>query len=389
MRDVYVRGVGMTRFGRLLDQSFKDLARVATLDALADAEAGVGDVEAIFFGNSLAGLITGQETIRGEVATFPLGFGSIPVHNLENACASGGNALHFGWLSVASGLHDTVLVLGVEKAHVGDPARTFSAYAAGTDIDAPFATAEGAGVDRTPLVDRQAVLAQRLMDRYGLTAESFGHITSRSLNNAALNPKAHRQFGATVADVLAARMVVPPLTSLMSSPVSDGGAAVVLSAAPARGRVRIVASAVATRAPLAIDDGPSSPAAATAKAYEQAGLGPDDLDVCELHDASVAYEVMAWADCGLCPEGDQEAWVNEGHTEIGGPLPINPSGGLIGRGHALGASGVAQIVELTEQLQGRSGARQVDGARIALAQIGGGVLGFQTAVSSAHVLVAT
>ena len=149
--------------------------------------------------------------------------------------------MHLGWLAVAAGLHDTVLVLGVEKAHIGDPERTFSAYASGTDIETPFAVADGAGVDRTPLVDRQAVLAERLMNAYGLTIDDFAAVTARSLTNAAANPKAHRQFGGSAADVLAARVVVPPLTALMNSPVSDGGAAVVLSAArpPAAVRIRV------------------------------------------------------------------------------------------------------------------------------------------------------
>lgn len=387
MRDVYVQGVGMTRFGRLTDRTFKDLGREAAGAAMKDAGVAVGDIEALFFANSLAGLITGQESIRGQVVAFPLGFGTIPMHNVENACASAGDALHLAWMAVASGLHDTVLALGVEKAHVGDPERTFSAYASGSDVEDPYEVAEGAGVDRTPLVDRQAVLARRLMDERGLTVEAFAKIASRSLTNAARNPLAHRQFGAGVDDVLAARMVVDPITSLMSSPVSDGAAAAVISSRPVAGGVRIAASRVATRPPLTVPDGPSAPTSATRAAYEVAGMGPQDLDLAEVHDASVAYEVMAWGDCGLCPEGREREWALSDHTAIGGPFPINTSGGLVGRGHAIGASGIAQIVELVEQLQGRSGQRQVEGARVALAQIGGGVIGFQTSVSSAHILV--
>lgn len=387
MRDVYIHGVGMTRFGRLEDRTFKDLGREAAESALRDAGVETSDIEAIFFANSLAGLLIGQESIRGQVATFPIGFGTIPVHNVENACASAGDALHLAWMAVASGLHDTVLALGVEKAHIGDPARTFAAYASASDVEDPYEVADGAGVDRTPLVDRQAVLAKRLMEERGLTVEAFAKIAARSLANAAKNPYAHRQFGGTVEDVLSARLVVEPITSLMSSPVSDGGAAAVLSSRPAPGSVRIAASRVATRPPLAAPDGPTAPRSATLAAYEAAGLGPEDLDVAEVHDASVAYEVIAWGDCGLCPMGSENDWALSDHTAIGGPLPINPSGGLVGRGHAIGASGLAQVTELVQQLRGQAGPRQVEGARVALAQIGGGVLGFQTSVSSAHILV--
>lgn len=390
MVDVSVRGVGMTPFGRHLDRSLKDLTREAVLAALVDAELAVGDVDAVVFSNSLAGLITGQECIRAETVLFPLGFGSIPMHNVENACASAGNALHLGWLSIRAGECDTVLVVGAEKAHHEDKARTFAAYAAGTDVEAPFATADGAGEDRTPLVDRQARLARELMAERGLTREAFAAIAARAYANGSRNPMAHRQFGATAEEVLESRTVVDPITSLMSSPVSDGAAAAVLTRAdrdPQRRDVRVAASALATRPPLDDPDGPSATAASTAAALERAGVGVADLDVAEVHDASVAYEVIAWGDTGLCPPGDELAWATTGRTEIGGALPINPSGGLIARGHAVGASGLAQVHELVGQIRGEAGDRQVEGARVALAQIGGGVIGFQTAVSASHVLV--
>ena len=169
MNDVFVRGTGMTRFGRWLERSMKDLGREAVEATLADAEAVVGGIDAIFFANSLGGLITGQECIRGEVIAYPLGFGTIPIHNVENACASGGNALHLAWMAVASGMYETVLALGVEKANHEDRTRTFSTYRAGTDIESMFEVGEGAGTDRTPLVDRQAALAKRLMETRGMS----------------------------------------------------------------------------------------------------------------------------------------------------------------------------------------------------------------------------
>lgn len=387
MEEVYVRGIGMTKFGKFLDLSMKDMARESVEEVLADAEMESKDIQAIFFANSLAGLITGQECIRGEVVTYPLGFGTIPIHNVENACASGGNALHLAWMAVASGMCDTAMALGVEKANHADKSVTFSAYRSGTDVEEMFATGNGSGIDRTPLVDRQAALAKELMSEKGFTSDAFGLIAAKAYQYGALNPKAHRQNGHDLQTVLGSRMVVDPITSLMSSPVSDGGAAVIVSRFRGHGAaIRIAGSRLASRPPKGVTE-PSSVRAATTAAYEAAGIAPREIEIAEIHDASVAYEVIAWEGCGLCPIGDELKWAMSGHTAMGGVLPINTSGGLISRGHALGASGLAQINELVLQLRGNAGPRQVDSARVALAQIGGGVIDWQTSVSTAHVLI--
>jgi acetyl-CoA acetyltransferase len=381
----------MSPFGKHLDTSMKEMARVAVAAALKDAGAEVKDIQAMFFSNALAGLITGQECIRGEVTAYPLGLAGIPIHNVENACASGGNALHLAWLAVASGLYDTVLALGVEKTNLEDRQRTFAAYGAGMDVEERFATGDGAGHERTPFVDRQARLAQALFVDKGVTLEALARIASRSLEAARYNPFAHRRFGATVQAVLDARVVVAPLTSLMSSPISDGAAAVVVTSRPeafASSRsVDVLASRMATRPPQDQPDAPNAVEASALAAYEQAGLGPDDMDLAEVHDASVAYELMAWSDTGICPPGDEQRWVDEGVTEAGGAMPVNRSGGLVGRGHALGASGLAQVHDVVQQLRGEAGDLQLDGdRRHALVQIGGGVVDWLTAASSVHIL---
>lgn len=387
MTDIYIRGTAMTKFGRHLDTSLKELGAQVVGAVMESAQMEVGDMEAMFFSNALAGLITGQECIRGEVIGYPLGFGSIPIHNVENACASGGNALYLACMAITAGVHDTVLALGVEKANHEDRPRMFSAYAAGTDVEQMFDTGEGAGTDRTPLVDRQAVLAQALFDNAGMTVRGLASIAAKAYAYGKRNPDAHRQLDIGIDDVLEARTVVDPITSLMSSPISDGAAAVIVSRYPGPGvNIKITGSAMASRPPQG-SDGPSSAAAATAKAYELAGIGPEDVDIAEVHDASAAYEAMAWTATGLCKPGDEERWAIEGHTALGGPMPVNPSGGLIARGHALGASGLAQIHELTTQLRGEAGERQAGSPRIALAQVGGGVIDWETAVSTAHVLV--
>ena len=384
----------MTPFGKHLDRSMKHLASEAVEAALRDAEVHRDEVQVAFVGNSFAGLVTGQECIRGETVLFPLGFGTIPMHNVENACATGGNALHLAWLAVTSGMCDTALALGVEKANHEDRSRTFSAYMGGMDVEEMFAFGDGAGVDRTPFVDRQAALARELMDERGVTVEAMARVAARALENGARNPMAHRRFGGTTETVLDARTVVEPITTLMSSPVSDGAAAAIVTRLasgerPGPSDVRIRASQMATRPPLDAEDGPTAATAAATAAYEAAGVGPGDLDVVEVHDASVAYELRAWSECGLCPVGDEMDWIESGRTEIGGALPVNPSGGLIARGHAVGASGIAQVYELVHQLRGSATGRQVEGARLALAQIGGGVIDWKTAASSVHVLEAT
>ncbi|KAA9108216.1 thiolase family protein [Microbacterium rhizomatis] len=387
---VVISGVGMHPFGKFLDLSMKDMAKVAVDAALADAAIGVDDVQALFFSNALAGLITGQECIRGEVTVYPLGLGGIPIHNVENACASGGNALHLAWMAVASGMYDTVLALGVEKANHEDRQRTFSAYAAGMDVEQAFATGEGAGQERSPFVDRQARLASTLFEERGVTMEGLARVASRSLQAARLNPYAHRRFGGTPEDVLNSRVVVDPLTVLMSSPVSDGAAAVVVTSRPDVVRsarsVSILASRMATRPPKNKPDAPNAVEGSALAAYEQAGLGPEDMDFAEVHDASVAYELMAWTDVGICAPGDEQRWAMEGVTEASGSMPVNRSGGLVGRGHALGASGLAQVHDVVAQLRGEAGELQLPTAERALVQIGGGVVDWLTAASSVHIL---
>ncbi len=388
--DAVISGVGMHPFGKHLDLSMKDMARVAVDAALADASIGVADVQAVFFSNALAGLITGQECIRGEVTLYPLGLAGIPIHNVENACASGGNALHLAWMAVASGMYDTVLAVGVEKTNLEDRQRTFSAYAAGMDVEEGFATGDGAGQERSPFVDRQARLASTLFDERGVTLEGLARVASRSLEAARLNPFAHRRFGASPEDVLNARVVVEPLTSLMSSPISDGAAAVVVTSRPEVARsaraVPILASRMATRPPKDQPDAPNAVEASTRLAYEQAGLGPEDMDLAEVHDASVAYELMAWTDTGLCAPGDEQRWAMEGVTDATGSMPVNRSGGLVGRGHALGASGLAQVHDVVQQLRGEAGDLQLTDPQRALVQIGGGVVDWLTAASSVHIL---
>lgn len=385
MRGAVVTGVGMTRFGRFEDRSLKDISAEAITAAFADAGVGWDDIDAVFFGNTAAGVMYGQHAIRGETVTHHMGAGSLPVNNVENACASGGNAFHLGWSSVAGGQYDRVLVVGAEKLFSSDKQKSFMAFMGGMDLDFQD-VGEGAGVNRSPFIDRYAKVADLLLNERGVTREAFAHVASKAHNNGVLNPLAQRRVPRTPEEVLNARAVLGPLTVLMCSPVGDGAAAAIISRGEGTvGEVEILASQL--RSLPADTRGPSdSHELSAAAAFAQAGLEPSDMDFAEVHDATSPGEIVSWVESGLCPAGEEQKWALTGHTKIGGGLPVNPSGGLVARGHPIGATGVAQVYEAVQQLRGVAAQRQVEGARRAFVQCGGGLIKGTTAVSAAHIL---
>lgn len=396
MRDIFVRGSGMTRFGLQLDRSLKELTAEAVERALADARTDRKEIDGVFFGNCLAGLVTGQEATRGPITVMPAGFGEIPIHAVEAACASGADALHMAYMAIASGMHDTVLVVGAEKANHADRQKSFAAYRGGLDVDEDiektFEAGEGMGTNRTAAVDRHALIARRMMADQGMTVEDIAQLAAVGYRNAAANPDAHRGHGPSAQDVLDDRVTTPPITRLMMCPISDGAAAVVVSADPGPSsdgcRVRVASSRSATRWRLDETDGPSAIRTATTAAYQDAGITVADVQFAELHDASVAYLLLALVESGLCPPGEELAWIREGVTALDGRLPVNSSGGSLARGHAPGATGVAQIHEVVSQFRGTAGGRRIPGdPSVALACVAGGTIRFETAVAAAHILV--
>ncbi|MEV0111157.1 thiolase family protein [Nocardia sp. NPDC050799] len=391
MRDVYVGGTGVTKFGLQLDRNLKDLAADATTQALRDAGCEVSDIQSVYFGNCLLGMVTGLEANRGAITMMPMGFGRIPFQDIENACATGANAMHIGWLAVASGLYDTVLVVGAEKLNLTDRKKTFAAYDSGFDPEEPaFEQGEGAGVNRTSSADRQATLAKGVMEKFGVDETHFGRLAAVSHYNGSLNPKAHRTAGLDYDAIMSDRVVVPPLTRAMLCPISDGAAAVVLTSRrpdEKDRRIRLTGSRMASRMSFDDLDGPAAAYTVAQLAYEAAGISPEEIGVAAIHDASVSYEITSIGYTGLCPPGEERAWIEKGEFGITGRMPINTAGGQIARGHPVGATGVAQIAELADQLRGRAGAMQVDNPRVALAHIAGGVIRFETAAAGAHILV--
>lgn len=393
MSAAYVAGVGMTRFAKAPDSTLKTLARAAVQDALDDAGLTVSEIEAAYCSNATAGLITGQEMIRGQVELRPLGFSGIPIVNVENACASGSTAIHLAWQAIAGGMHDCVLVLGVEKLTHEDKSRTFSAIGTAIDVESRAeieARLGGNGGDsRSFFMDLYAANARRYMDETDATREDFARVAVKNHGNGTRNPRAQYGGDLTASDVLDSREVVWPLTLLMCCPISDGAAAAVLVSERHKSRrapfVRIEASILgsAVRDP----ERPYSAARnAAATAYEKASLGPGDLDLIELHDGTAAAELMLYEVLGLVPDGEGARLLAEGATELGGRIPVNPSGGLLSKGHPIGATGIAQIAELTWQLRAEAGERQVEDARIGLAQNGGGWLEGDSAATSVHIL---
>jgi acetyl-CoA acetyltransferase len=406
MRNVAMVGAGMTRFGKHLDRGLKDLGREAVEAAEKSAGIDRNDIEAAVVGNSMAGIVTGQESIRGQVILREMGFGGIPIVNTENACASSATAFHIGWLYVASGMYDCVLALGVEKLYHQDKKVSFAAIGSAVDLEAMREAAaaasasraateanqvgSGAGEKRSMFMDFYAAGARQHMQKYGTTKEQFAGVAVKNHLHGSLNPHAQYQDTCTVEDVLLSPLVVEPLTRLMCSPIGDGAAAAILcSEEKAR---QFTANPIWVKASVltsGMDMEPGDPTATTRaarQAYEIAGIGPEELDVLEVHDASAPAEIMIYEELGLCAEGEGGKLIDERTTQLGGRWPVNTSGGLLAKGHPVGATGVAQVAEVYWQLRGEAGGRQVQGAKVGLTENGGGAIRGEPAAMSVHVL---
>ncbi|HXA32020.1 MAG TPA: thiolase family protein [Acidimicrobiales bacterium] len=378
-----IAGVGMTAFGRFPERSLTDLATEASLEALSDARVELRDVQCVYFSNALAGILSGQECIRGEVFSYSIGLDGIPVINVENACASGGTALHQAFLSIAAEEWDCILVVGAEKMYHQVRDRVIRALMGAMDIGA--IDVDSLPMDRSPFIDVYAERARRLMKERGVTSYGLACIAAKAWLNGSMNPKAQRVTPISAEEIMEARLLVEPLTVPMCSLIGDGAAAAVVTSGQTGTQpgVRIRASQLRTLA--ATSGGKSATKVASNAAYEAASVDPSDVGMAEVHDATAVGEMTSWVDLGLCPAGDEEKWATTGHTAIDGPLPVNPSGGLLARGHPLGASGVAQAYEVVKQLRGQAGERQVERrSSIALTQVGGGSIDDRTAVSAVH-----
>ena len=384
MRDVYVGGVGMTAFARMPDVGIEELGRRAIVRALDDAGLPGSAVQVAYAGHARTGRLHGRENGVGQLCCWAAGIRDIPIAGVGNFCASGSTAFRETWLAVGSGLYDVGLALGVEKlstrAEKGRPLTSD-----GMELEGLFGFTPPAFF---------AMVAQRYMAESGATREDLAAVAVKNRRHAVENPVAQYRDPVTVEEVLASPMVADPLTRLSCCPTGDGGAAAVLVAGDAADRlgrerlVRVAASALVSGgyrngdlASMEIDQ------RAGAAAYEMAGLGPEDLDVAEVHDAFTATELVHYEDLRFCARGEGPRFLAAGGATYGGALVVNPSGGLLSRGHPLGATGVAQVAEVVTQLRGEAGPRQVPDARAGLTHCVGGFLDGDAASSAVHVLV--
>ena len=364
MRDVYVLGVGMIKFGRYPDKDVPQLGADAAVLALKDAGMSIKDIEMFVCGNLFQANAMNAQRILQQI-----GQTGIPALNVSNACATGSTAFREAYIGVASGMYDVTMAVGVEQMGkmglLGGGARS-----GGESVEGVL----GSGL--MPAVFGQAGVEH--MRKYGTTAEQFAKVSVKNHKHSVHNSLSQYQVEVKLEDVLKARMVAYPNTLYMCCPTGDGAAAAILVSAdkmkqytnkPVKVAASVLTSDPYTDRDLTMPDVNTLTKNAAKQAYEKAGLGPKNLSLVELHDCFATAELLHYDNLGLCAEGEAGRMIDEGRTALGGDIPVNVSGGLLSKGHPLGATGVANIYEIVTQLRGKAGARQVEGAKAGLAHV--------------------
>ena len=465
MNNVYVIGAHTIAFGKYLDQSIKDLTAMTVEGCLKDAGVDKKGIQALWFSNSGWGDQKGQSCIRGQVALRPTGIDTIPITNVENACASGSTAFHHAWMAVAGGHYDMAMAVGAEKLYLENKMAVFAGFMAGIDIEnvveisrslSGFSmTADdmkaleafrikyqihgnrtgrkgrkpvkqqlkdlrdqivvainlgeklgygtlkelrkiSGAADHSPFMDIYGYAARQHMKKYGSTVEQLALIASKNHFNSTLNPNAQYRFEVPVEKVLADRIVSFPITRAMCAPIGDGSASAIVCSEKKVKELGLMGRAVKIRASI-LGSGQAYPEHGSVpdigerlakKAYETAGVGPGDISLAEVHDATSFGELHQSENLGFCPRGEGGIFAESGATRLDGRIPMNTSGGLTSRGHPIGASGLAQIHELVVQLRGEAGKRQVKNPVLGMAENGGGALGHEEAAMCMHILEA-
>ncbi len=365
MRDVAIVGANMLKFGRYPDKDVVQLASEAAIAAMKDAGVSIKDIEIVTSGNLYqSNAMIGQRIMKEIGAT------GVPVINVSNACATGSTAFREAYMSVASGAYDVALTIGSEQMG------KMGLLGAGGGGDRAYSTEGVMGTGLMPGVFGQAGVEH--MRKYGTTQAQFAKIAVKNHEHGVHNPYAQYQKETPLEEVLTARVVSWPNTLYMCCPTGDGAAAIVLMSAEKAKQYTTkpvwVAASVLTsdpytpRNPTMFDINTVTRIAAK-EAYQKAGIGPEDLSQVELHDCFATAELLHYENLGLCPDGEAGRFVDEGATKIGGKIPVNASGGLLSKGHPLGATGVANIVEIVWHLRGEAGARQVEGSKVGLAHV--------------------
>jgi acetyl-CoA acetyltransferase len=388
----------MSRFGKFTDRTLRDLAMEAVSAVLADVGIEPERVEAAYVGNGVAGTLSGQENIRGQVMLRHSGMLGIPIINVENACASASTAFHLACMAIASGQYELVLALGAEKMTHPDKRKVLTVFDSSVDLSELPQLEQRLGLDpsqrgtRSLFMDLYAAgeTDARPPDAPRPTREQMALVSVKNHEHGSRNPFAQYRETVSVDEVLESRPIAGDLTLLMCAPIGDGAAATLVASREwmrregrdgARVRASVLVSGRGDNSMMA-----SSLQRASERAYTQASVDPRDLNLIEVHDATAPAELSAYEDLGLCQRGEAAVLIEQRQTWLGGRVPVNPSGGLLSRGHPIGATGIAQIAEAYWQLTGRCGDRQVEGARLALTQNAGGFLGSDVAAQCVHIL---
>ncbi len=385
MRDVAIVGIGGTRFGKYPDRSIRVLGEEVCIKAIRDANMRPRDIQLAYAGN-FAQWEWGQGLLIGHAVLRELGLTQIPITRVENGCATGSNAFREAWYKVATGACDTALAFGVEQMTTVGSEKILSAF-----TGRQHAERDGDMGNSAPGLF--ALMARRHMAEFGTTRKQMAMVAVKNRSYGARNPEAQLTNAVTVEEVLRDRMICDPLTLPQCCPRGDGAAAVVLAAGEiARKHASLpVSVAASVQVSGTYPDDRSytffdTDVRAAEAAYRMAGLGPEDIDLAEVHDCFSVAEIVHYEDLGFCRKGEGGRFIEEGHSAIGGTTPVNTSGGLLSKGHVIGATGISQIIELVRQLRGQAGPRQVEGARVALQHNGGGFLHTDTASCFIHIL---
>ncbi|MBX3622964.1 MAG: thiolase family protein [Rhizobacter sp.] len=410
MSNVYIAGIAMTVFGRHPQRSLEDLAGEALQGALKDAGCQASDIGVAHYAGITNGQLQGQLSIPGQVVFSKIGISQVPVFNVENACASGSSAVHLAIQALRAGAADVALALGVEKMNVPDKARALSLFETGWDVsrvEENFATLSrmGEGIMPPPNSESDRPYSRFMsiyagfcrwhMKTFGTTQRQIAAVCAKNHQHSVHNPYSQYRQPFTIEEVLAAPPISYPITLPMCAPLSDGAAAAIVCTEEGLKRlgldrsrcIKVAASVIRSFGHRGMDEPQKSIGhLAALQAYEQAGLGPQDMDVAEVHDASAMGEIIQAENLGLVPFGQGGPAAERGEFTVGGRIPINTSGGLESKGHPLGATGIGQLYELVTQLRGEAGARQVQGARHAIQENGGGLQGVEEAALAVHIL---
>jgi len=375
MREVAIIGAGLVPFGKYPEKTLADIAWPAVKQAIQDSGIKKNEIGAAYCGTALGGMMAGQRILK------IVGLTGLPIINIENACSSSSTAFREAWIAVAAGIYDAALVIGVEK---------LTKFGGGT---LPLEKEDWEVAHGLVMPALYAMRARRYMHEYGLTEDQLAMVSVKARKHGGLNPDAQFRDPVTIEQVKQARPVADPLTLFHCCPSGDGAAAVVIcSAEKARqyttSPVRVLGSEINSGNYMTGFRDMTSPEITVRGAeqlYEEAGIGPEDVDLAEVHDAFAIAELLYYEALGFCAKGDAARLLEDGETSLGGRIPVNPSGGLLAKGHPIGATGVAQIVEIVRQLRGHCGDRQVEGAKIGLTHCtGGGISGFDHGVCSIH-----